>query len=207
MRPELLTPYDSLLTASWRSLTLRGVLTLGLGVAALLLPRLTVQLVVMLFGAFALAEGLVILGNSMSSDGGGWGSGLAGVSGVIVGLVAFLAPVATAYALVLLLATWAIVTGTLEVAAAVRLRYAVAGSWALGFSGLLSVMLGVILLTFPGPGLEAVTRLLGAFAAASGVVYLGLAWRFRSLSRPPGPPVPPPATPEDQRERELAGRR
>jgi uncharacterized membrane protein HdeD (DUF308 family) len=89
----------------------------------------------------------------------------------------------TAVVLLMFIAAWAIVTGVLEIAAAVRLRKEIEGEWALGLSGLLSIVFGVLLAARPGVGALAVTWLIGAYAIAFGIVLLVLGIRLKGLSK------------------------
>ncbi len=77
------------------------------------------------------------------------------------------------------IASWAIITGILEVAAAIRLREEIRGEWALGLSGLLSIILGILLAVFPAAGIVALTWMIAAYAILFGVLSLVLAFRLR----------------------------
>ena len=105
-----------------------------------------------------------------------------GFLGVIVGVMAFVAPVLFASALVWIVAFWAVVTGILEIVAAVRLRHEMKNEWALGISGGFSLLLGVLLAIFPGAGLVVASWFIAAYALISGVSLIVLALRLRSHS-------------------------
>src|SRR5215212_9659619 len=105
------------------------------------------------------------------------------VFGVLAGLVAAFWPGLTALALLYFIAAWAIVSGILEIVGAIRLRQEIEGEWALGLSGVLSVLFGVLLAAIPAPaGLLSLVWLIGAYALAFGVFLLVLAFRLRSAS-------------------------
>lgn len=59
-------------------------------------------------------------------------------------------PGITALALLYLIAAWALVTGTFEIAAAIRLKN-ITGEWLLVLSGIASIALGVALVIFRAP--------------------------------------------------------
>ena len=106
-----------------------------------------------------------------------------GVLGVLAGLVAAFWPGLTALALLYFIAAWAIVSGILEIAGAIRLRREIEGEWALGLSGALSLLFGVLLVVIPAPaGLLSLVWLIGAYALAFGVLLLVLAFRLRGTS-------------------------
>src|ERR671917_395602 len=103
------------------------------------------------------------------------------VLGVLACLVAAFWPGLTALALLYFIAAWAIVSGILEIVGAIRLRQEIDGEWALGLSGALSVLFGILLVVIPAPtGLLSLVWLIGAYALAFGVLLLVLAFRVRS---------------------------
>ena len=118
---------------------------------------------------------------------------LSGMAGIVVGTMFVLFPLlfALAYGLatVLLIAAWAIVTGGLEVSAAIRLRKEIRGEWLLGLSGVLSVLLGLVIIVMAAvtPELTAlsVAWLIGIYAMIAGVALTVLALRLRRRSAVP----------------------
>ncbi len=89
-------------------------------------------------------------------------------------------PGLTALVLLYIIAFWAILTGILEVVAAVRLRRAITNEWGLIIGGVLSVLFGIVLIVLPGAGALAVVFLIGVYAVLFGVTLLMLSWRLRS---------------------------
>jgi uncharacterized membrane protein HdeD (DUF308 family) len=172
------------LVRHWWALALRGVLAILFGLIAFAWPGITLIVLVLLFGAYAFIDGLFAL---FAAAGAAerherWGSLLfEGVAGIAAGIVALVWPGMTALVLIYLMAVWAIVTGIFEIAAAVRLRHLISGEWLLGLGGVLSVLLGVLLLAMPGAGLLAWVWLVGAYAVLFGILLLALAFRLRSL--------------------------
>ena len=82
-----------------------------------------------------------------------------------------------------LIAAWAIVTGLLEVAAAILLRRELRGEWLLALAGVLSVAFGILLAVRPAEGAIALVSVIGVFAILFGVVLLALGARLRRLRR------------------------
>jgi uncharacterized membrane protein HdeD (DUF308 family) len=169
---------------NWWALALRGVAAILLGILAFAWPGITLFVLVLFFGAYMLVDGIFAIVAAVRAAGEEdrwWLLLIEGILGVLAGLVAFFWPGLTALALLYFIAAWAIVTGIMEIVAAVRLRQEIEGEWALGLSGLLSVIFGVLLVVLPAPaGLLSLVWLVGAYAVATGVLLLILAFRVRS---------------------------
>jgi uncharacterized membrane protein HdeD (DUF308 family) len=112
-----------------------------------------------------------------------WALLIDGLLGIAVGIVAFAWPGITALALLYLIAFWAILTGVLEVIAAIRLRKEIEGEWLLAISGVLSVLFGLALIVRPVTGALAVIWLIGAYSIAFGALMIVLGFRMRSWSQ------------------------
>ena len=180
---------DSRLSLNWSALAIRGVIAIAFGIIAFLLPGLTLGALILLFAAYAIVDGVshVVTGiRQRSGDGPDGLMILGGIVGVAVGVIAVILPGVTALFLLALIGAWAIVTGAAEIVAAYRLRKAISGEWLLALQGILSIAFGVYVWLFPGAGALAVVWLIAAFAIASGVILLMLAFRMRSLARGAG---------------------
>jgi uncharacterized membrane protein HdeD (DUF308 family) len=173
-----------ILARNWWSLALRGVLAVLFGVIAILWPDITLDALILLFGAYALVDGAFTLAGAIRQAGDQqdwWMLLIEGVAGIAAGILAFVWPDLTALALLYLIAAWAIVTGVLEIIAAVRLRQAIEGEWLLGLAGLASIFFGLLLVAFPGDGAVAAVWLIGAYAILFGVILIALGLHLRSL--------------------------
>src|SRR5262249_20315806 len=113
-----------------------------------------------------------------------WTFLLNGLIGVGAGIVAFAWPAITAFALLYLIAAWAVVSGLLQIIAAVRLRQVISGEILLVLSGLASIAFGVLAMVWPGAGARAVVWLIGSYALLFGLLLIGLGFRLRSLKEP-----------------------
>src|SRR5215203_4637514 len=177
-------PVLPLLSRNWWALALRGLAAILFGILAFAWPGITLFVLVLFFGAYMFADGIFAIVAAVRAAGEEerwWLLLIQGILGVLAGLVAFFWPGLTALALLYFIAAWAIVTGVLEIVAAIRLRREIEGEWALGLSGALSVIFGVLLIVLPAPaGLFSLVWLVGAYAVASGVLLLILAFRVRS---------------------------
>jgi uncharacterized membrane protein HdeD (DUF308 family) len=165
-------------------LALRGLAAIVFGVLAFVWPDITLFALVLLFGAYMLVDGIFAIVAAVRAAGREarwWLLLIEGVLGVLAGLVAAFWPGLTALALLYFIAAWAIVSGILEVIGAIRLRQEIEGEWALGLSGALSVLFGILLVVIPAPaGLLSLVWLIGAYALVFGVLLLVLAFRLRS---------------------------
>jgi len=183
-----------ILARNWWAIALRGLFAVLFGIAAFVWPGLTLAALVILWGAYALVDGifnLVAALRAAQKKMTWWPLVLEGILGIAAGVVAFLWPGITALALLYLIAAWAILTGIVEIIAAVRLRHAISGEWMLGLAGLLSIVFGVILIAAPGAGALAVIWMIGAYAVVFGIVLIALGFRLRGLQHDRGTDVPP----------------
>lgn len=185
------------LARNWWAIALRGVCAIIFGLAAFAWPGITLAALVLVYGAYALADGVLAVVWSIFRRRAGafpWGAFVAGLVGIAVGILTFLWPAITAIALLYLIAAWAIVRGIFEIVAAVHLRKELDNEWLLVLSGLASVALGVLLFLFPGAGVLAVLWWIAAFAIVFGVLEVILAFRLRrEAERLEARPLPRPA--------------
>ena len=128
------------LARNWRLLALRGMVAVLFGLAALVWPGATLTALVLLFGAYALVDGLlavIVSRLDRHEFDHGWVLLLKGLAGIATGALTLLWPSITAQALVYLIAAWAIRTGAFEVVAAVDLRNMVEGERQLAWGNLI----------------------------------------------------------------------
>jgi uncharacterized membrane protein HdeD (DUF308 family) len=171
------------LARNWWALVVRGLFGVLLGIAAFAWPRSFFAALVLLFGAYALVDGVFALVAALVGRPRGmpwWALLVEGLAGVAVGGITFAWPWITGLSLLYLIAAWAIVTGVFEIVAAIQLRKEIRGEWLLALSGVLSILFGVLLAAFPGAGEVAITWLIGAYAIVFGVLLIILGFELRS---------------------------
>jgi uncharacterized membrane protein HdeD (DUF308 family) len=176
------------LHARWGWIALRGLIAVIFGVVAFALPQSTLAVLVIVWGAYAFAEGVVsLLAAFRIRDTGHplWPLVIVGVLGIAAGIATLIWPGITALTLLLLIAGWAIAMGVFQIATAIRLRKAIEGEWLLALSGLLSIVFGGMLVANPGAGALAVVWIIGAYAIAFGVLLIALGFRVRGMHRAP----------------------
>ena len=176
-------------SSNWWALALRGIAGILLGLLAFSWPGVTIAAVVTLFGLYALVDGVFAIIAAMRGvrEHERWGWMLVeGIASVLAGLVALFMPLLGAIALVWIIALWAIVTGALEIGAAVKLRKIIEHEWMLMLVGMLSLALGFIIVLQPGVGFAVIATWIGAYALVAGSVTLVLAFRVRKWAREHG---------------------
>ncbi|MEW6269011.1 MAG: HdeD family acid-resistance protein [Thermodesulfobacteriota bacterium] len=174
-----------MLARYWWALVLRGVAGIVFGVLAFLWPGITLEVLILFFGAYMLVDGVFTvisaIGGRAHTPHWGWLL-LEGLLGIAIGIFTFVAPVVTAFALLMYIAAWALVTGVIEIIAAIRLRREIEGELWLGLSGVLSIGFGILLVIFPLAGALSIVWLLGIYAIAFGIVLVILGFRVRGMA-------------------------
>jgi uncharacterized membrane protein HdeD (DUF308 family) len=177
---------ETLVSHFWWTIMLRGVVAILFGIVAFIWPGITLAALVLMFGAYALVDGIaaVVIGIKEYGDRERWWATLlGGIVSVAAGLLTFVMPGLTALALLTLIAIWAIMRGVFDIVAAIRLRHVIEGEWLLALGGALSIAFGLLLIAFPGSGAVAVAWWIGAYALVLGAVLVMLGVRARSVTR------------------------
>jgi uncharacterized membrane protein HdeD (DUF308 family) len=170
------------LARNWGAIAVRGIAAILFGLLTFAVPALTLAALVLLFGAYALVDGIfnvVAAVRRRAGDPPWWALLVEGIVGIAAGLVTLLLPGLTALTLLYVIAAWAVLTGVLEIIAAVRLRRQLTGEWRLLLSGVLSVVFGGLVIAAPAAGALAITLWIGAYAIVFGALLLALAFRLR----------------------------
>jgi len=165
---------------------LRGVAGIIFGLITVVAPGISLAALVLVFGAFAFADGVLALVSAVRRRGVSdrwWVLLLQGLAGVAAGVVTVVWPDLTTLALLYLIAAWALVIGALEIAVAIQLRKVITGEWLLALGGIAAIGLGVLLILFPQAGALAVVLWIGASALVSGALLLALGFRLRSWGK------------------------
>ena len=177
---------------NWGWFMLRGILGLLLGIGAIVFPLSAVFAFTMLFAAYCFIDGIasLIAGvRGAHEPGHRWGALVfSGIIGIIVGILFVIMPlIATfTYALmaIVMLAAWSLITGILEIIAAVRLRREMEGEWLLGLSGVISVLLGIgiiaLVIPYPAATLLSAAWLIAIFAFMTGIILIAQSLRLRN---------------------------
>jgi len=151
------------------------------GLAALIWPGLTLAVLIILYGAYALVDGVfaIVAGLRAGSGTRRWLLLAEGALGILAGLIAVFWPGVSAVVLLYIIAFWAILGGLLRIVGAVLLRREIDHEWTMALSGVLWVLLGIVLFVLPGAGLLSLAWLIGIFALGAGITLIALALRVR----------------------------
>lgn len=173
----------TMLARNWWMFALRGAIAIIFGILALIWPALTLLTLVTLFGAFTLVDGIFAVISGITSYGKNerwWAVLINGIIGILIGLITFIWPGMTAIVLVYFIAAWAVVTGILEIVAAIQLRRVITGEWVMILAGAASIIFGILLAIFPGAGALSLVWMIGIYAVFLGILLIVLAFRLRS---------------------------
>ena len=173
------------LADNWWLLLLRGLVAIAFGILAFFWPGLTLLTLTLLWGAYALCDGIFSLGAAIFAKSGDmaprWWLALAGIVSILAGLVAFFYPGMTALVLLMFIAAWAIIIGVLQIWGAIEWRKLLDDAWLLALNGALSIAFGVLLFAQPGAGAVALVWMIGWFAVVFGCLSVALAFRLKKF--------------------------
>ena len=175
------------LSHHWWLVVLRGILAILFGILAFIWPAITLLTLVVMFGVYAIVDGLLAAwtGLSRTKDSPRWWTFLLeGLISIGAGVIALLWPGLATLVLIYMIASWAVITGILEIAAAIRLRNEISNEWILGLGGVVSIVLGVLLFLQPLAGGLAIIWTIAAYAVIFGVLLIILGFRLRNWKAP-----------------------
>ena len=175
------------LADNWWLLLLRGIAAIAFGVLTFFWPGLTLVTLTLLWGAYALMDGVIAIWAAFNASGGDagprWWLGLSGVAGILAGFVTFYYTGTTTLVLLMFIAVWAIIIGILQIWGAIALRKVLQHEWLLILNGVLSIAFGVVLLAQPGTGALALAWTIAWYAIFFGCLYVALAFRLKQYKR------------------------
>ena len=174
-------PILPVLAKYWWLLLLRGIVAIIFGILSFVWPGITLITLILFYGAFALADGVLALGQAIMGDNisSRWWLALVGIAGIAAGLVTFFMPGLTALVLLFFIAGWAIALGIFQIIGAIRLRKEIDNEWSIGLSGAISVLFGVILLVAPGAGALGLIWVIGSYAIVFGILLVMAAFKLK----------------------------
>ncbi|KDN13608.1 HdeD family acid-resistance protein [Snodgrassella communis] len=178
-------PLVDLLSENWWMVLIRGGAALIFGLLTWFYPFISILIMVMFFGVYALIDGVlgvVIAINGRRTHQDWWLMLIWGMVSILAGIMTFFVPGITWLVLITFIAIWSLVSGILQIIAAIRLRKSIRGEGWMIVAGMLSVLVGIILLINPVQGGIALTWVIGVYAALFGVMNIALAFRLRRFA-------------------------
>lgn len=176
------------LANNWWLLLLRGMAAIAFGVLAFFWPGLTLITLTLLWGAYALADGVIAIWAAFNASGGDagprWWLGLSGVVSILAGIVTFYYTGMTTLVLLMFIAVWAIIIGAMQIWGAIALRKALEHEWLLILNGVLSIAFGVIMMAQPGAGALGFVWMIAWYAIVFGSLYIALAFKLKQYKQP-----------------------
>ena len=173
----------AVLVANWWALVIRGIAAIIFGILTFAWPGATIAVLVIFFGVYALIDGIfaIISAVRAAEHHRRWAVfAIEGVVGILIGLFALFAPIAATALFVYVLGAWALITGILEIGAAMRLRRHIPGEWALVLTGALSIVFGILVFFAPYAGAVALVWIIAVYAILFGILWLILGFRLRN---------------------------
>lgn len=175
-----------LITRDWWVFAVRGIAAIVFGILAFIWPVTTLTVLVFMFGAYVLVDGVALLIALARGDAAArrhaWSVVGIAVLGIVAGVVTFAWPGLTALSLLYVVAFWAIAMGTFQVVAAIVLRREIDGEFWMALGGIASIVFGALLVVSPGDGLISLVWLVGIWAIVFGATSLGLAYRLHAIN-------------------------
>lgn len=173
----------ALLTQNWWVVALRGLFALLFGVAALVWSGATLATLMLLFGGYTIADGLLALLGLLDRQPAarGWLLALQAIVSIAAGALALAWPWLPALALIYLIAAWAALIGISTIVTAIELRKSIDDEWLLGLSGVAALLIGLGMAAYPGAGALALLSVVAAYAIIAGLMQIALGMRLRSL--------------------------
>jgi len=170
----------------WWSYLLRGILALLFGIILLVWPTATLYVVIILFGIYALVEGLFAIGYSIARASRGdkfFALLMLGIIGVLVGAIVLARPGVSSLALVWVIAFWALLRGIMFIVSAFEMTGSAGARWLIGLVGVLAIIVGILLFAHPVAGIWTISLVIGIYALLAGIILIITSFPVRSLQK------------------------
>jgi len=171
------------LSRTWTMWIIRGIASVIFGILTLFRPGASIAALVLVFGAYALCDGALLVGFGARYDGPKAPYIVRGLLSIAVGVLTFVFPAATAVTLYIWVGAWAIAAGIAEISIAFAIRKEMSDVGGLIFAGVVSIAAGVALLALPAAGVVALLGLIAAFALVNGTVLIVAGLRIHRFFR------------------------
>ena len=169
---------EKLLRTSGNSLMLRGVVIALFGLLMLLNPAGTTRLLMLVLGAILMVDGIALLGSAAQVPSGHWvriAFLLPGFLLLCFGLVCIFYGAQMLTLLTVLVGIWLLLTGIQELTSGVRQGFGAC------IPALLSLLIGILLITSPWTNLNRLVWLVGLMIMISGIASFWLGLKLRLI--------------------------
>jgi uncharacterized membrane protein HdeD (DUF308 family) len=166
----------------WWTVALRGIAAIAFGILSVFAPGITFISLVLLFGVYSIVDGALALALASKPIHSRFPLIARGLVSIVAGVIALVFPAITGFALLMVIALWAIVSGILEIVMAIQLRKEIEGEWLLAVEGVLSIAFGILLVLAPLAGAIVLGLWIGAYALVLGGMLVATAFRLRSYT-------------------------
>jgi len=184
------------LSTFWWLLLIQGVLAVIFGGIAISWPGITLFSFILLFGAYAIVDGVSRVVDSVwhrDAYKHWWSVLLWGLISIAGGVLVFSWPGLSAVLLLFIIGARALAGGVLEIIESIRFRKTVDGAWLMTLGGIASIIFGVIVFAWPGATALGIIWVIAIYAIIFGVKEIVLSfkvkWTGSSME-----PEPQPAT-------------
>ena len=166
-----------ILARPWWEMVLRGILLLLLGVLAMVYPDITLGIIILLFGAIILVEGifLVIGAIMVKAEDPMWVVLLiGGIISIILGGIILAWPDLTARVVLFLIGAWALIVGLINLMWAIKVRKneEVTGKGIHAVFGIIGISFGLICIVWPDETVLTLVVIIGIFMAIMGILLV-----------------------------------
>ena len=172
----------SALARNWWAFVARGILAVLFGLIALFMPGVTMLSLVLVFAAYAMADGVLAIVGAVNAakEGERWSLlAFEGITSIVIGAIAAAFPTITVVVFIALVAAWALITGSFMLVAAFELDLD-HGRWWLVLGAVASLVYGGLLIVAPLIGALILTWWIGVYALVFGIALLIVAFRLRA---------------------------
>ena len=169
----------------WWAILVRGLASVVFGILAFVYPGITLGVLVTIFGVYALLDGAATLWAAFRKNGSTrtFAAAFQGVVSILVGIFCLAMPAVAVVYVVILIGLWNIAVGLLQVGGAIAVRGEVANTSLIAAGGVLSVILGAIIVLYPAAGAVSVVWIIGATAVIVGLVLIHFALKLRQVAK------------------------
>jgi uncharacterized membrane protein HdeD (DUF308 family) len=168
---------------NWVMLLVRGIIAILFGIMAIIWPGITAVALAVLWGIWALIEGVVNLVAAFQKGAAGKGWKIFfGIVSILAGVIAIIHPFDVAVVLTWILGIWFIVAAVFQGVGAFS-STRTQPRWMLLISAVLSLLIGILFVARPGVGVLSIVLWIGIVAIIWGIVLILAAFAARRLGK------------------------